>query len=111
LEDSGRLIAQPLFMLSVYRAPEGGYCVSLLVKYEDPGGWIAVWRRCYGDIEVAEELLNSIEPLARNRLDPGRRSPMVRVDGGVRQGGVRRFCGYEGGSGCGIADLGLPPLQ
>jgi hypothetical protein len=68
LEDFRRFIAQPLFVLSVYKAPEGGYCVGLLVKCDDPGGWIAVWHRCYGDLEVAEELLNSIEPLAKNRL-------------------------------------------
>ena len=68
LEDFRRFIAQPLFVLSVYKAPEGGYCVGLLVKCEDPEGWIAVWHRCYGDIETAEELLNSIEPLAKNRL-------------------------------------------
>jgi hypothetical protein len=68
LEDSGRFIAQPLFVLSVYKAPEGGYCVGLLVGCDDPGGWIAVWRRCYGDIEAVVELLNSIEPLAKSRL-------------------------------------------
>jgi hypothetical protein len=68
LEDFRRFIAQPLFALSVYKAPEGGYCVGLLVKCGDPGGWIAVWRGCYGDLEAAEELLNSIEPLARSRL-------------------------------------------
>jgi hypothetical protein len=68
LEDFRRFIEQPLFVLSVYKAPEGNYCVGLLVKCDDPGGWIAVWRRCYGDLEAAEELLNSIELLAKNRL-------------------------------------------
>ncbi len=68
MEDFGRFIAQPLFVLSVYKAPGGGYCVGLLVKCDDPEGWIAVWHKCYGDLEAAEELLNSIEPLARSRL-------------------------------------------
>jgi hypothetical protein len=68
LEDFRRFIAQPLFALSVYKAPEGGYRAGLLVKRGDPGGWMAVWRRCYGDIEAAVELLNSIEPLAKSRL-------------------------------------------
>jgi hypothetical protein len=44
------------------------YCVGLLVRCEDPGGWVAAWRRCYGEVEKAAELLNSIEPLARSRL-------------------------------------------
>ncbi len=38
VEDFGRFIAQPLFVLSVYKAPGGGYCVGLLVKCDDPGG-------------------------------------------------------------------------
>jgi hypothetical protein len=57
--------------LRLYKASEDGvtlYCVGLLVRHEDPGGWVAVWRRCYDEVEKAAELLNSIEPLARSRL-------------------------------------------
>jgi hypothetical protein len=70
--ESFRKFIQPgIFGLSAYKTFDQNnplYCVALLVMCEEPQGWIAVWRRCYAESEKAEELLNSIEPLARNRL-------------------------------------------
>jgi hypothetical protein len=68
LMDFREFIAQPLFRLGIYKVSEGNYCVGLLVKCEDPGGWIAIWRRCYDNIEDAILLLENIERTARNRL-------------------------------------------
>jgi len=71
LEDFRRFISLNIFGLRLYKVFEGNkpvYCVGLVVRCEDPGGWVAVWRRCYDKVEKAAELLNGIEPLARNKL-------------------------------------------
>jgi len=60
-----------MFRLRLYKVAEHGktaYCVGLLVRHEDPDGWIAVWRRCYDSLEKALELYSVAEPLARNRF-------------------------------------------
>jgi hypothetical protein len=71
LDDFRRFLILSLFRLGLYKTFEDNkpmYCVGLLVRCEDPGGWVAVWRRCYDKVEKAAELLNNIESLARNRL-------------------------------------------
>jgi hypothetical protein len=71
LDDFRRFMLLSIFKLGLYKAFEDSkpvYCVGLLVRCEDPGGWVAVWSRCYDKVEKAAELLKSIEPLARNKL-------------------------------------------
>jgi hypothetical protein len=71
LDDFRRFVLLSMFRLRLYKVAEQGktaYCVGLLVRYEDPDGWIAVWRRCYDSLEKALELYSVVEPLARNRL-------------------------------------------
>jgi hypothetical protein len=71
LDGFRRFLLLSMFRLRLYKASEDGvtlYCVGLLVRCEDPRGWVAVWHRCYDEVEKAAELLNSIEPLARSRL-------------------------------------------
>jgi hypothetical protein len=67
LESFREFIQSGIFGLTAYKAHDQ-YCVALLVMCEEPRGWVAVWRRCYGSPEKAEELLKDIEPLAKNRL-------------------------------------------
>ncbi len=71
LDDFRRFLLLSLFRLRLYRTFEDNkpvYCVGLVVRCEDPGGWVAIWRRCYDNMEKASELYNAVEPLARNRL-------------------------------------------
>jgi hypothetical protein len=71
LDDFRRFLLLSIFRLGLYKTFEDNkpmYCVSLLVRCEEPGGWVAVWQRCYDKVEKAAELLNGIEPLARNKL-------------------------------------------
>jgi hypothetical protein len=68
LEDFKRFIAQPLFRLGIYKVSDGNYCVGLLVRCDEPRGWIAVWHRCYDNVEDATLLLENIERAARNML-------------------------------------------
>ena len=71
LESFREFIQSGIFGLTAYKAHDQNnplYCVALLVMCEEPRGWVAVWRRCYSSPEKAEELLKSIEPLAKNRL-------------------------------------------
>jgi hypothetical protein len=71
LNEFNRFIDLRLFRLKFYKTFEDGkpvYCIGLLVRCEDPGGWVAVWKRCYGDPEVARKLFDAIELKVRNRL-------------------------------------------
>ena len=50
LDDFRRFLTLSLFRLGLYKTYEDNkpiYCVGLLVRCEDPGGWVAVWQRCY----------------------------------------------------------------
>jgi hypothetical protein len=71
LDDFRRFTLLSLFRLRLYRSLEDNkqtYCVALMVRCEEPQGWIAIWHRCYNNLEKAVELYNAIEPLAKNRL-------------------------------------------
>lgn len=71
LDDFRRFLLLSIFRLGLYKTFEDNkpaYCVALLVRCEDPGGWVAVWQRCYDKVEKAAELLKNIEPMARGRL-------------------------------------------
>jgi hypothetical protein len=71
LESFHNFIQTGIFGLKAYTVFDQNnplYCVALLVMCEEPQGWVAVWRRCYAEIKKAKELLNNIEPLAKNRL-------------------------------------------
>jgi hypothetical protein len=71
LDDFRRFLLLSIFRLGLYKTFEDNkpmYCVGLLVRCEEPGGWVAIWRRCYDKVEKAAELLNGIEPLARSKL-------------------------------------------
>jgi hypothetical protein len=71
LDDFKRFMLLSLFRLRLYRTFEDNkpvYCVGLVVRCEDPGGWISIWRRCYDEVEKTAGLLGYIEPLARSRL-------------------------------------------
>jgi hypothetical protein len=71
LDGFRRFLILSIFRLVLYKTFEDNkpmYCVSLLVRCEEPGGWVAIWRRCYDKVEKAAELLNGIEPLARSKL-------------------------------------------
>jgi hypothetical protein len=71
LDDFRRFSILSLFRLRLYRSIEDNkqiYCVALLVRCEEPQGWIAIWRRCYDSLEKASELYNAVAPLAKNRL-------------------------------------------
>jgi hypothetical protein len=72
LNDFGSFLSLRLFRLRFYKSFEDGklvYCVGLVVKCQDPDGWVAVWRRCYDSMDKARELFAGVEPLARNRLE------------------------------------------
>jgi hypothetical protein len=66
--DFRRLIMLSVFRLRLYKTLDGNnpiiYCVSLIVRCEEPLGWVAIWRRCYDSMEKASELYNAEEPIA-----------------------------------------------
>jgi hypothetical protein len=71
LDDFRRFTLLSLFRLRLYRYLEDNkqvYCVALMVRCEEPQGWIAIWHRCHDSLEKASELYNAIEPLAKNRF-------------------------------------------
>jgi hypothetical protein len=71
IDDFRRFITLSLFRLRLYKTFDGNnpvYCVALMVRCEEPQGWIAIWRRCYDSLEKAAELLATVETLAKNRL-------------------------------------------
>jgi hypothetical protein len=71
IEDFRRFMLLDLFRLRLYKTFEEGkpvYCVGLVVRCEDPEGWVVTWRRCYDSLGKATELYNAVEPIARNRL-------------------------------------------
>lgn len=71
LDDFRRFTLLSLFRLRLYRTLEDNkqmYCVALLVRCEEPAGWISIWCRCYDNLEKASELYNMVESLAKNRL-------------------------------------------
>ena len=71
VEDFRRFIMLRLFRLVFYKTFEGNnpvYCVGLVVRCEDPDGWVNVWNRCYGDLDTARKLFDVVEVIAKNRL-------------------------------------------
>jgi hypothetical protein len=71
VDDFRRFIMLRLFRLRFYKSFEDGkpvYCVGLVVRCQDPDGWVAVWHRCYDNVEGVRELFDGVEMLARNRL-------------------------------------------
>jgi hypothetical protein len=71
IDDFRRFIMLSLFRLRLYKTLDGNnpvYCVALMVRCEEPQGWIAIWRRCNDSLEKATELLATVETLAKNRL-------------------------------------------
>jgi hypothetical protein len=71
VEDFRRFIALRLFRLRLYKSFEDGkpvYCVGLVVRCQDPDGWVAVWSRCYDNVESVRELFDGVERVARSRL-------------------------------------------
>ena len=71
VEDFRRFLMLRLFRLVFYRTFEGNklvYCVGLLVRCEDPDGWVGVWHRCYEGLEMAKKFFDVVEVIAKNRL-------------------------------------------
>ena len=71
LEEFRKFLLRGLFRMGVYKSFEGStpvYCVGLLVRCNEPGGWVAVWSKCYDNVEAAMKLLGGVELIAKNRL-------------------------------------------